>query len=155
MLNSSFSEILSEVADNYSCRQATLLTRAGSIVGISRGAEASVISTHESQVSAIASSLAASSRELYRILGEEEPEYLLIRGIQQSTLVSEMPNRLLLIAVFPSAVTEERAREAAEFVGNRLLQLNPASLPEFPDLDPALRDQTLRFLDEVFATPVQ
>ncbi len=151
MLNSSFSEILSELANTHQCRQASLLTRSGSLVGLSRGAESSAISTHENQVSSVTSALSASSRELYRVLGEEEPEYLLIRGMQQTTLISEMPNRLLLVAVFPSAVDEAVARAAAEFVGERLVGLNPAGADDEREVAPELRDQTLRFLDEIFA----
>jgi predicted regulator of Ras-like GTPase activity (Roadblock/LC7/MglB family) len=151
MLNSSFSEILSELAQAHACRQASLMTRSGSLVGLSRGAETLSISKHENLVSSVTSALSASSRELYRVLGEEEPEYLLIRGLQQSTLISEMPNQLLLVAVFPSAVEEEVARGAAEFVGTRLMNLSPASAGAASPLAPELRDQTLRFLDEIFA----
>jgi predicted regulator of Ras-like GTPase activity (Roadblock/LC7/MglB family) len=150
MLNSSYSEILSQLVEMETCRRAALLTRSGSLVGISRGAEASTSTTQETALSAVSAALASSTRELFRLLGEEDAEYALLRGQRQTTLISEMPDQLLLVAVFPSAVDEDIARAAAEFVGNKHLHLSPpASSPAFA-LQPDLRDQTMRFLDELF-----
>jgi predicted regulator of Ras-like GTPase activity (Roadblock/LC7/MglB family) len=151
MLNSSYSEILSQLVEMQTCRRAALMTRSGSLVGISRGADASATTGLENSLSAVSATLASSGRELYRLLGEEDAEYLLIRGLRQTTLISEMPDQLLLVAVFPSAVDEDIAKAAAEFVGTRLVNLSPPAIAPAIPIQPELRDRTLRFLDEIFA----
>ncbi|GAB4362312.1 MAG: hypothetical protein OHK0021_06390 [Bryobacter sp.] len=151
MLNSRFSEILAELTETQACRHASLVTRAGSVVGLGRASNAANLSQHELQIAALAAAMASSGRELYRVLGEDEPEYMVFRGQQQTTLLSEMPGELLLVAVFPSAVEELVLQKAAEFVGERLLALQPAGVGG--GLSPAaLRDQSLRLLDELFTS---
>ncbi len=152
MLNNALSELLRELAQRQHCRQAALLTRAGSLVGLA-GEEPLKDRRPAKTLAALATGLGAGGRELCRLLGEEPPNWLLVRGVRQTSVVAEMPNAMLLVLVFPFDAMESDVQVSVEWMAEQMLALSPARLAagdRWP-VEAQARDRALRELDEIFA----
>jgi predicted regulator of Ras-like GTPase activity (Roadblock/LC7/MglB family) len=131
-------------------RQAALLTRAGSIVGVA-GDESSVdVDATTRTLAAVATGLGFGGRDLCQLLGEDPPGWMLIRGARQTALLAEMPDDMLLLAVFPFDILETEAQTAVEWLMDRLIAVCPPRTSGFgAALSPELRGETLAALEEV------
>ncbi|MFN8685371.1 MAG: hypothetical protein ACK6DZ_12235 [Acidobacteriota bacterium] len=150
MTNSSLSGILHDLPGQYQCRQALLISPAGTILS----------STHSGfspslppSIGPIAVNALATAAELDRLLGIGEPCFQLRRGQSQNLLLCHLRSGLILLAAFPAGIDEESASAFASFLLNRLepIQLPSESLPAPLALPATLRGDSLALLDQLFA----
>jgi predicted regulator of Ras-like GTPase activity (Roadblock/LC7/MglB family) len=148
MINSSLSGILQDLVGREHCKQAILVTRAGSLVAQAGGNAVPL----EQNLGPIIAAVFGTGRELGRLLGASHSEWHLQRGRRADLFLFPMPGEMVCVACFPPDTEEERAVSLAQHLETHLQALSPAmSARRRVPLPPELREEAMGVLDLLFA----
>mgnify|MGYP006289153917 CR=1 FL=1 len=143
---------LGELVKNSEAMTALLITKEGT--GLAEAGDTSYLNT--TAMAALVAGMFSATREVARLVGEEQFSILLQQGETRHIHISLITDRAMLVVVFEEYQRIGRVRHEARKVGNQIIELlEPVNKDEEQKDDiqlPEFKEYALNLIDRIFAS---
>lgn len=143
---------LGELVKNAEAMTALLITKEGT--GLAEAGDTSYLNT--TAMAALVAGMFSATREVARLVGEEQFSILLQQGETRHIHISLITDRAMLVVVFEEYQRIGRVRHEAKKVGNQIIELLEPGDKESEAKDdiqlPEFKEYALNLIDRIFAS---
>lgn len=144
--------VLGELVKNSEAMTALLITKEGT--GLAEAGDTSYLNT--TAMAALVAGMFSATREVARLVGEEQFSILLQQGETRHIHISLITDRAMLVVVFENYQRIGRVRHEAKKAGEEIIFLLEPSQSKQPEGDgiqlPQFKEYALNLIDRIFAS---